>query len=85
MEPFASVLRLLYSFISEINKVASFTGRASDIKIEGNGGVFVRRTNFIWKIVGDEIQSEFYVAVPEIMPKLHPLKKKLKKRFPKLT
>lgn len=33
----------------------------------------------------DEIQSDFYVAVPEIMLKLNPLKEKLKKRFPKLT
>ncbi|XP_038299841.1 39S ribosomal protein L1, mitochondrial isoform X5 [Canis lupus familiaris] len=37
------------------------------------------------KILDDEIQSDFYVAVPEIMPELNPLKKKLKKRFPKLT
>lgn len=33
----------------------------------------------------DEIQPDFYVAVPEIMPELNPLRKKLKKRFPKLT
>ena len=38
-----------------------------------------------FQILDDEIQSDFYVAVPEIMPELNPLKKKLKKRFPKLT
>lgn len=30
----------------------------------------------IQKILDDEIQSDFYVVVPEIMPKLNPLKKK---------
>lgn len=33
MEPFASVLSLPYPFTSEINKVAVFTGNASEIKI----------------------------------------------------
>ncbi|XP_072601625.1 large ribosomal subunit protein uL1m isoform X2 [Vulpes vulpes] len=59
---------------------------ASEIKIaEENGAAFAGGTNLIQKILDDEIQSDFYVAVPEIMPELNPLKKKLKKRFPKLT
>jgi hypothetical protein len=33
----------------------------------------------------DEIHVDFYVAVPEIMPELNPLKKKLKKRFPRIN
>ena len=33
----------------------------------------------------DEIQADFYVAVPEIMPELNPLRKKLKTRFPKFN
>lgn len=33
----------------------------------------------------DEIEPDFYIAVPEIMSELNPLKKKLKKRFPKLN
>ncbi|KAM5340172.1 large ribosomal subunit protein uL1m [Glossophaga mutica] len=86
VEPFASVLRLPYPFVSEINKVAVFTGSASEIKIaEENGAAFAGGTNLIQKILDDEIQPDFYVAVPEIMPELNPLKKKLKKRFPKLT
>ncbi|XP_030890250.1 39S ribosomal protein L1, mitochondrial isoform X2 [Leptonychotes weddellii] len=86
VEPFASVLRFPYPFISEINKVAVFTGNASEIKIaEENGAAFAGGINLIQKILDDEIQSDFYVAVPEIMPELNPLKKKLKKRFPKLT
>ncbi|KAG8515155.1 39S ribosomal protein L1, mitochondrial [Galemys pyrenaicus] len=59
---------------------------ASEIKIaEENGAAFAGGTNLIQKILDDEIQSDFYVAVPEIMPELNPLRKKLKKRFPKLT
>uniref|UniRef100_M3Y5Y9 Large ribosomal subunit protein uL1m n=1 Tax=Mustela putorius furo TaxID=9669 RepID=M3Y5Y9_MUSPF len=86
VEPFASVLRFPYPFISEINKVAVFTGNASEIKIaEEHGAAFAGGVNLIQKILDDEIQSDFYVAVPEIMPELNPLKKKLKKRFPKLT
>ncbi|XP_047575580.1 39S ribosomal protein L1, mitochondrial isoform X2 [Lutra lutra] len=86
VEPFASVLRFPYPFVSEINKVAVFTGNASEIKIaEEHGAAFAGGINLIQKILDDEIQSDFYVAVPEIMPELNPLKKKLKKRFPKLT
>lgn len=86
VEPFASVLSFPYPFASEINKVAVFTGNASEIKIaEENGAAFAGGTELVQKILDDEIQSDFYVAVPEIMPELNPLKKKLKKRFPKLT
>eukprot|EP00070_Physeter_catodon_P040866 XP_028347760.1 39S ribosomal protein L1, mitochondrial isoform X2 [Physeter catodon] len=86
VDPFASVLSLPYPFVSETSKVAVFTGNASEIKIaEENGAAFAGGTNLIQKILDDEIQPDFYVAVPEIMPELSPLRKKLKKRFPKLT
>ncbi|XP_070361681.1 large ribosomal subunit protein uL1m isoform X4 [Equus asinus] len=86
VEPFASVLSFPYPFISEINKVAVFTRNASEIKIaEENGAAIAGGTDLIQKILDDEIQLDFYVAVPEIMPELNPLKKKLKKRFPKLA
>nr|XP_044622134.1 39S ribosomal protein L1, mitochondrial isoform X3 [Equus asinus] len=59
---------------------------ASEIKIaEENGAAIAGGTDLIQKILDDEIQLDFYVAVPEIMPELNPLKKKLKKRFPKLA
>ncbi|MBZ3891171.1 39S ribosomal protein L1, mitochondrial [Sciurus carolinensis] len=86
VEPFASVISFPYPFASEINKVAVFTGNASEIKIaEENGAAFAGGTNLIQKILDDEIQVDFYVAVPEIMPELNPLKKKLKKKFPRLA
>ncbi|XP_047403605.1 LOW QUALITY PROTEIN: 39S ribosomal protein L1, mitochondrial-like [Sciurus carolinensis] len=59
---------------------------ASEIKIaEENGAAFAGGTNLIQKILDDEIQVDVYVAVTEIMPELNPLKKKLKKKFPRLA
>ncbi|XP_006892656.1 PREDICTED: 39S ribosomal protein L1, mitochondrial-like [Elephantulus edwardii] len=86
VEPFASVLSLPYPFSSEVSKVAVFTGNASQTKIaEENGAVFAGGTDLIQKVLTDEIHADFYIAVPEIMPELNPLKKKLNKRFPKFT
>lgn len=36
-----------------------------------------------FQILDDEISADFFVAVPEMLPKLLPLKNKLRKRFPK--
>lgn len=40
-------------------------------------------SSFFFKILDDEISADFYVAVPDILPKLVPLKNKLRKKFPK--
>ncbi|KAM4854514.1 large ribosomal subunit protein uL1m [Thomomys bottae] len=86
VEPFSSVISFPYPFASEMNKVAVFTGNASEIKIaEEHGAVFAGGNDLIQKILDDEIHADFYVAVPEIMPELNPLRKKLKKRFPKFN
>ena len=46
--------------------------------------MFVIQLNFIHlQILDDEISADFYVAVPDILPKLVPLKNKLRKKFPK--
>uniref|UniRef100_A0A8C9HPC4 Large ribosomal subunit protein uL1m n=1 Tax=Piliocolobus tephrosceles TaxID=591936 RepID=A0A8C9HPC4_9PRIM len=59
---------------------------ASEVKIaEENGAAFAGGTSLIQKIWDDEIVVDFYVAVPEIMPELNRLKKKLGKRFPKVS
>lgn len=85
-EPFASVVSFPYPFVSEINKVAVFTENASEIKIaEENGAAFAGGADLVQKILDDEVQPDFYVAVPEIMQELNPLRKKLKRRFPKLN
>lgn len=86
VEPFATVIALPHLFSSEVNKVAVFTGNASEIKIaEENGAAFAGGTDLVKKIMDDEVVVDFYVAVPEIMGELNPLRKKLKKRFPKAT
>ncbi|XP_004614457.2 39S ribosomal protein L1, mitochondrial isoform X1 [Sorex araneus] len=86
VEPFASVLGFPYPFLSEINKVVVFTGNASEVKTaEENGAAFAGGADLIQKVLDDEIKPDFYVAVPEIMPELNPLRKKLQKRFPKLS
>nr|AAF87327.1 BM022 [Homo sapiens] len=75
-----------YPFASEINKVAVFTENASEVKIaEENGAAFAGGTSLIQKIWDDEIVADFYVAVPEIMPELNRLRKKLNKKYPKLS
>uniref|UniRef100_A0A8C2LIV3 Uncharacterized protein n=1 Tax=Cricetulus griseus TaxID=10029 RepID=A0A8C2LIV3_CRIGR len=68
VEPFASVISLAYPFASEVNKVAVFTGTASEIKIaEENGAAFARGADLVKKILDDEVVVDFYVAVLEIM------------------
>ncbi|XP_009238398.2 large ribosomal subunit protein uL1m isoform X3 [Pongo pygmaeus] len=59
---------------------------ASEVKIaEENGAAFAGGTSLIQKIWDDEIVADFYIAVPEIMPELSRLRKKLNKRYPKLS
>lgn len=38
---------------------------------------------FFLQILDDEISADFYVAVPDMLQKLVPLKNKLRKKFPK--
>nr|XP_020844032.1 39S ribosomal protein L1, mitochondrial isoform X2 [Phascolarctos cinereus] len=57
-----------------------------EIKIaEENGAAFAGGSALIQKILDDEIQADFYLSVPEMMPALQPLRRKLKKRFPRLS
>lgn len=37
----------------------------------------------VLQILDDEISADFYVAVPDMLQKLVPLKNKLRKKFPK--
>ncbi|XP_055450606.1 39S ribosomal protein L1, mitochondrial [Psammomys obesus] len=83
LEPFSTVASLPYPFASE-NKVAVFTGDASEIKIaEENGAAYAGGADLVKKILDEEVVADFYVAVPEILTEINPLKKKLNNRFPK--
>ncbi|XP_053559273.1 39S ribosomal protein L1, mitochondrial isoform X2 [Bombina bombina] len=59
-------------------KSAEFAQIAQD-----NGAAVVGGSELIQKILDDEIEVDFYVATPEILPKLNVLKSKLRKKFPK--
>ncbi|XP_024055685.1 39S ribosomal protein L1, mitochondrial [Terrapene carolina triunguis] len=86
VDQFVGTILLPYPFVTEINKVMVFTEKAEEIKIaKENGAAFAGGTELIEKILDDEINADFYIAVPEIIAKLLPLKNKLRKKFPKTS
>ncbi|NXJ98496.1 RM01 protein, partial [Corythaixoides concolor] len=83
VEPFASTVLLPYRFTEETNKVLFFTENEQEAEIaRDNGAAIVGGIELIKWILEDEIQVDFYVAVPAIMPKLIPLRSKLKRKYP---
>lgn len=84
VEPFVSILLLPYRFTTEANKVLVFTESACEAKLaQENGAYCAGGIELVQQIIDDEIQADFYVAVPSILHKLSPLKNKLRKKFPK--
>uniref|UniRef100_H3AI35 Large ribosomal subunit protein uL1m n=1 Tax=Latimeria chalumnae TaxID=7897 RepID=H3AI35_LATCH len=84
VDPFVSIIQMPYPFKTEENKVLVFTENAEEAKVaEANGAAFVGGSELVQKILDDELEADFYVAVPEIVPKLIALKNKLRKKFPK--
>ncbi|KAM9359873.1 large ribosomal subunit protein uL1m [Symphorus nematophorus] len=84
VDPFVSTVHLPHPFKTEMNKVLVFTEDANQAKVaQENGAVFAGGVELIQPILHDEISADFYVAVPDILAKLAPLKNKLRKKFPK--
>ncbi|XP_018529188.1 39S ribosomal protein L1, mitochondrial [Lates calcarifer] len=84
VDPFVSTVHLPHPFQTGMNKVLVFTEDANQAKVaQENGAVVAGGEELIQQILDDEISADFYVAVPEILPKLLPLKSKLRKKFPK--
>ncbi|KAJ8398110.1 hypothetical protein AAFF_G00431870 [Aldrovandia affinis] len=84
VDPFVSTVHLPYQLKTEINKVLVFSENADQAKLaEESNAAFVGGEELIQKVLDDEVQADFYLAVPDIMNKLHPLKNKLRKKFPK--
>ncbi|XP_029998989.1 large ribosomal subunit protein uL1m [Sphaeramia orbicularis] len=84
VDPFVSTVHLPHSFKTEMNRVLVFTEDANQAKAaQDNGAVFVGGAELIEPILEDQISADFYVAVPDMLPKLIPLKNKLRKKFPK--
>ncbi|KAI4893530.1 hypothetical protein NFI96_011212 [Prochilodus magdalenae] len=84
VDPFVSTVHLPHPFKKDINKVVVFTENPEQARLATeNGAAIVGGTELVEKILEDQITADFYVAVPEIIPKLVPLKNKLRKKFPK--
>ncbi|XP_035180175.1 39S ribosomal protein L1, mitochondrial [Oxyura jamaicensis] len=83
VDPFASTVLLPYRFTDEVNKVLVFTENEQEAEIaRENGAAVVGGVELIKWILEDEIQVDSYVAVPAIMPKLIPLRGKLRRKYP---
>ncbi|KFU86505.1 hypothetical protein M959_09270, partial [Chaetura pelagica] len=83
VDPFSSTVLLPHRFADETNKVLVFTENEQEAEIaRENGAAIVGGVELIKWILDDEIQADFYVAVPAIMPKLIPLRNKLKRKYP---
>ncbi|CAN0070639.1 unnamed protein product [Bubo scandiacus] len=83
VDPFASIVLLPYRFTDETNKVLVFTENEQEAEIaRENGAAVVGGVELIKWILEDEIQVDFYVAVPAIIPKLIPLRNKLRQKYP---
>ncbi|NXP56323.1 RM01 protein, partial [Heliornis fulica] len=83
VDPFSSTILLPYRFTDETKKVLVFTENEQEAEIaRENGAAVVGGVELIKWILEDEIQVDFYVAVPAIVPKLLPLRNKLKRKYP---
>ncbi|NWV06462.1 RM01 protein, partial [Ptilonorhynchus violaceus] len=83
VDAFSSSVTLPHRFTDEVNKVLVFTedGQEAEIARE-HGAAIVGGVELVKWILEDEIQADFYVAVPAIIPKLIPLRNKLKRKYP---
>ncbi|NWX36071.1 RM01 protein, partial [Notiomystis cincta] len=83
VDPFSSSVTLPHRFTDEVNKVLVFTENEQEAEVaREHGAAIVGGVELIKWILGDEIQADFYVAVPAIIPKLIPLRNKLKRKYP---
>uniref|UniRef100_A0A671XEC5 Large ribosomal subunit protein uL1m n=1 Tax=Sparus aurata TaxID=8175 RepID=A0A671XEC5_SPAAU len=84
VDPFVSMVHVPHRIKTEMNQVVVFTEDPNQAKVaQENGAAFAGGAELIQAILDDEISADFFVAVPEMLPKLLPLKNKLRKRFPK--
>ncbi|XP_037115044.1 39S ribosomal protein L1, mitochondrial isoform X1 [Syngnathus acus] len=84
IDPFVSTVHLPHPFKEDMNKVLVFTEDANQARVAREcGAAIVGGSELIQQILDDEVVADFYVAVPEMLQKLVPLKNKLRKKFPK--
>ncbi|KAM4899655.1 large ribosomal subunit protein uL1m isoform 1-T2 [Sylvia borin] len=83
VDPFSSSVSLPHRFTDEVNKVLVFTENVQEAEVaREHGAAIVGGVELMKWILEDEIQADFYVAVPAIIPKLIPLRNKLKRKYP---
>ncbi|NXR82826.1 RM01 protein, partial [Pycnonotus jocosus] len=83
VDPFSSSVSLPHRFTDEVNKVLVFTENTQEAEVaREHGAAIVGGVELMKWILEDEIQADFYVAVPAIIPKLIPLRNKLKRKYP---
>ncbi|NXU34825.1 RM01 protein, partial [Drymodes brunneopygia] len=83
VDPFSSYVTLPHRFTDEVNKVLVFTENEQEAEVaREHGAAIVGGVELVKWILEDEIQADFYVAVPAIIPKLIPLRNKLKRKYP---
>ncbi|NXK94992.1 RM01 protein, partial [Formicarius rufipectus] len=83
LDPFSSAMLLPHRFTDEVKKVLVFTENEQEAEIaRESGAAVVGGVELIKWILEDEVQADFYVAVPAIIAKLIPLRHKLKQKFP---
>uniref|UniRef100_A0A672MKK8 Large ribosomal subunit protein uL1m n=1 Tax=Sinocyclocheilus grahami TaxID=75366 RepID=A0A672MKK8_SINGR len=84
VDPFVSIIHLPHPFKSDINTIVVFTENPDQARIAmENGAAVAGGAELVEKILADEITADFYLAEPDIVQKLLPLKNKLRKKFPK--
>uniref|UniRef100_UPI00358F3DF2 large ribosomal subunit protein uL1m isoform X2 n=1 Tax=Myxine glutinosa TaxID=7769 RepID=UPI00358F3DF2 len=71
-----------YPFKNESNSIIFFTEDANEKEKAKKLGLVTGGLELIEKILNDEVQSDYYMASPDILEKLLPLKEKLQKKFP---
>ncbi|KAF6733656.1 39S ribosomal protein L1, mitochondrial [Oryzias melastigma] len=84
IDPFVSTVHLPHPFKTAMNRVLVFTEDLIQAReARENGAITAGGVELIQQVLDDQISADFYLAVPEILPKLLPLKNKLRKKFPK--
>ncbi|NXS34977.1 RM01 protein, partial [Pomatostomus ruficeps] len=83
VDPFSSSVALPHRFTDEVNKVLVFTENEQEAELaREHGAAVVGGVELVKWILEDEVQADFYVAVPAIIPKLIPLRNKLRQKYP---
>nr|XP_056711815.1 39S ribosomal protein L1, mitochondrial [Euleptes europaea] len=84
VEPFDAVVLLPHQFVDDLHKVLVFTENTDEaVLAKENGAAFVGGFELVKPILDGEIQADFYVAVPPMLPKLNSLRTVLKDKHPR--